>query len=78
MDYPHLKTSIVQCKRNKMEFLQGQLERNKEISKQIEGYMKEYYLQKNRLKIKRKHNTELYSKEVKPSFKNLRVKTTVN
>lgn len=32
----------------------------------------------NRLKLKRKHNSELYSRELKSSGKNLRIKTTMN
>lgn len=40
--------------------------------------MRDYYFQKNRLKIKRKHNSELYSREMRSSIKNLRIKTTAN
>jgi hypothetical protein len=78
LDYAFLRNAVVSCRRNQIEFLQGQLERNRLISKMLDDYTREYYLMMNRAKVKRKHHSELYSRAVRRSVKNLRIKTTAN
>ncbi len=62
IDYLALKAACSFCRRSQAEFEQGQLERNKNTSKAIEGYIREYYHYMQRARIRRKYNSELYAR----------------